>query len=83
MGRSHRLSSERSVEDLGGWVCLRTAANQLQAEMWRERLDSLTIPARIAPADVTSFLGVSSAPCRVLVPAVLRAAAEQVLDEDV
>ena len=61
---------------------LRTAPDESQAVMWRERLESLAIPARLAPADVISFLGVSSAPCRLLVPAALRVAAEHVLAEE-
>lgn len=63
------------------WVVLCTAPNQLQAEIWRDRLDSLAIPAQLAPADVASFLGVSSAPCRLLVPAHLVAAAAHVLQD--
>lgn len=64
------------------WVVLCTAPNQLEAEIWCERLDSLAIPARLAPADVVSYLGVSSAPCRLLVPAQLVAAARQVLQDE-
>ena len=64
------------------WAVVATAPNQLQAEIWVEQLQSLDIPARVAPADVVSFLGVSSAPCRVLVPAHLSAAARQVLQDD-
>ena len=61
------------------WVPVRTARDQLEAEMWRERLDSLAIPALVAPADVSAYLGLTPVPCRVLVPAPLRAAAEHVL----
>jgi hypothetical protein len=64
------------------WVTVRTAHDQLQAEMWRERLDSLAIPALVAPADVSAFLGLTPVPCRVLVPAGLLAAAEHVLAAD-
>jgi hypothetical protein len=63
----------------GDWVPVRTARDQLEAEMWRERLDSLAIPALVAPADVSSYLGLTPVPCRVLVPAHLLAAAEHVL----
>jgi hypothetical protein len=76
------LPPEPPADGPEGWVYLRTAPDQLQAEMWRERLESLAIPARLAPADVISFLGVSCAPCRLLVPAGLRAAAEHVLAEE-
>jgi hypothetical protein len=61
------------------WVTLGTARDQLEAEMWRERLDSLAIPALVAPADVAAYLGLTPVPCRVLVPAHLRTAAEHVL----
>jgi hypothetical protein len=70
-----------SPED-SGWVYLCTARDQLEAEMWCARLDSLAIPARLAPADASSFLGVSPVPCRLLVPAPLRAAAELVLRDE-
>jgi hypothetical protein len=73
-------SAAREAGD--AWVHLRTARDQLEAEMWRERLDSLAIPALVAPADVSSYLGLSSVPCRLLVPARLRAAAEHVLQEE-
>jgi hypothetical protein len=63
------------------WVCLGTAPDQVLAEMWRDWLTSQSIPARLAPGDVISFLGVSGAPCRLLVPARYHAAAEQALAE--
>ncbi|HEY7062369.1 MAG TPA: DUF2007 domain-containing protein [Chloroflexota bacterium] len=71
----HDESGSRRLE----WVTVRTARDQLEAEMWRERLDSLAIPALVAPADVSAYLGLSPVPCRVLVPAHLRAAAEHIL----
>jgi len=61
------------------WVALCTARDQLEAEMWRERLDSLAIPALVAPADVSAYLGLTPVPCRVLVPAHLRGAAQHIL----
>ncbi len=61
------------------WVPVRIARDQLEAEMCRERLDSLAIPALVAPADVSAYLGLTPVPCRVLVPAHLRLAAEHVL----
>lgn len=61
------------------WAVLRTAPNQLTAEMWRELLMSEGIPAAIAAADAMSFLGLASTPCRVLVPTVMLDSAEQVL----
>jgi Putative prokaryotic signal transducing protein len=75
------MSQNESVTARRGWVPVRTARDQLEAEMWRERLDSLAIPAVVAPADVSSYLGITPVPCRVLVPAHLRAAAEHVLAE--
>jgi hypothetical protein len=63
------------------WVCLGTAPDQVLAEMWRDWLTSQSIPARLAPEDVISFLGISGAPCRLLVPARYQAAAEQALAE--
>jgi hypothetical protein len=62
------------------WVVLRTAPDQLTAEIWRGQLEAEDIPAMLAPGDVVSFLGVSAAPCRLLVPDGLLAAAELVLD---
>lgn len=50
------------------WVLVATAPNQTIAELWRNRLEGAGIPAVIQPGDVTSFLGVSGAPCRLLVP---------------
>ena len=62
------------------WTVLRTAPDQLTAEVWRGLLEAEDIPAMLAPGDVVSFLGVSAAPCRLLVPDGLVAAAELVLD---
>ncbi|HLH25173.1 MAG TPA: hypothetical protein VK066_21845 [Chloroflexota bacterium] len=73
------MRQDDATRDGGAWVAVGTARDQLEAEMWRERLDSLAIPALVAPADASTYLGVSPVPCRVLVPAALRAAAEQVL----
>ena len=50
------------------WKYLTTAPNQLTAEMWRDTLIDEGIPAKIAPQDVISFMGVSSMPCRLMVP---------------
>ena len=50
------------------WVVVITAPDQLTAEMWRELLVDAEIPARLGPGDVASFLGVSTYPCRVMVP---------------
>jgi len=50
------------------WTPIATAPDQLVAEMWRDMLIQEGIPARIDATDAVSFLGVSSLPCRVLVP---------------
>ena len=50
------------------WVVATIAPDQLTAEMWRELLLNAGIPARIRPGDVTTFLGISGYPCRILVP---------------
>ncbi len=49
-------------------VYLTTAPEQLTAEMWRELLHNEGIPAVIRAGDTASFLGVSNAPCRLMVP---------------
>lgn len=49
------------------YVPVATAPNQVVAEMWRDLLVADGIPATVSAKDVVSFLGISSAPCRVLV----------------
>ena len=49
------------------WVNLAMAPDQLTAEMWCELLRNEGIPAMIRPSDAVSFLGVTTAACRVLV----------------
>lgn len=61
------------------WALLRTAPDQLTAELWRGLLEEEGIPATLAPGDVVSFLGVSAAPCRLLVPEHLLEPAELAL----
>lgn len=53
------------------WVHLATARDQLEAEIWCNRLTDEGVRAMIRPGDATSFLGVSPYPTRV-----------QVLEED-
>ena len=49
-------------------VYLATTPNQTMAELWVQRLQAAGIPAMVQPKDaVVSFLGISAAPCRVLV----------------
>lgn len=49
-------------------VRLLTAPNQLIAEMWRDLLVEEGIPASLLPDDAPSYLGVSTKPCRLMVP---------------
>lgn len=62
------------------WVVVRTAPDQLTAEIWRGLLEANGIPATLAPADAVSFMGVSAIPCRLLVPNTWVEAAEQQLE---
>lgn len=63
------------------WELLITAPDQLTAEMWRELLQNEDIPAIIDPRDAISFLGLSSMPCRLMVPAGLVDEALAILGE--
>ena len=49
------------------WVTVATAPDQLVAEMWRDLLLDEGVPAVVRSGDTSSFLGVSSYPCRVMV----------------
>ncbi|MEE9198988.1 MAG: DUF2007 domain-containing protein [Dehalococcoidia bacterium] len=49
------------------WALLKTAPNQLTAEMWRGLLVNNGIHAMLRPQDSSSFLGVSWRPCGLLV----------------
>jgi len=49
------------------WVYLATAPDQLVAEMWRELLNGEDVPAMVRQGDTSSFMGVSSYPCRLMV----------------
>ena len=50
------------------WEVLTTAPDELTAEIWQGLLKSEGIPAVIEPGDAISFLGLSSLPCRIMVP---------------
>ena len=50
------------------WVYLTTAPDQITAEMWQQLLRNEEVPAMVRAGDTTSFLGVSGAPCRLMVP---------------
>ena len=58
---------------------VRTAPDQLTAEIWRETLAQEGIPSTLAAADAVSFLGLSAAPCRLIVPATMIEAADVIL----
>jgi hypothetical protein len=49
------------------WRLLTTAPDQLAAEIWKDILLQHGIPAMVNPGDVTSFMGISTFPCRVMV----------------
>jgi hypothetical protein len=51
------------------WVYLTTAPDQLTAEMWRGLIQGEGLPVMIRPGDTASYLGVTAAPCRLMVPA--------------
>ena len=61
------------------WLVLTTAPDQLTAEMWQDILNQEGIPAVVNPQDAVSFLGVSSFPCRIMVPPADLKRAQQVL----
>jgi len=48
-------------------VYLATAPDQLTAEMWCELLRGQGIPATVRAGDTASYMGVSNAPCRIMV----------------
>ena len=51
------------------WVYLTTAPDQLTAEMWRGLIQGEGLPVMIRSGDTASYLGVTAAPCRLMVPA--------------
>jgi hypothetical protein len=63
------------------WEVLTVAPDQLTAEMWRELLQQKGIPAEVNPADIASFMGVSSLPCRLIVAKSYLETAQQIMDE--
>lgn len=64
------------------WVHLTTAPNQIIAEMWKGLLDNNSIPAILRPEDTSSFLGVSSRPCDLMVDEALVEEARSILSRD-
>jgi hypothetical protein len=63
----------------GRWATAITAPNQTVAEMWIGLLKEHGVPARIRASQVFSYLGVSAAPCDVLVPQELVTKAKELL----
>ena len=49
------------------WTYLTTAPNELEALMWRDLLVEEGVSAMVRPGDTASYLGVSAAPCRIMV----------------
>lgn len=49
------------------WAQLTTAPDQLIAEMWRDLLLNEGIPAALREGDVSSYFGITTYPCRILV----------------
>ncbi len=60
---------------------LTTAPDQLTAEMWRELLRGEGIPAVVRAGDTASYLGISNAPCRLMVHQERLSEARQTLEE--
>jgi hypothetical protein len=63
-----------------GWICTTRAPNQLVAEMWQQAMREEGIPSMLAPQDTVSFLGLTSTPVRLMVPAEMEGRAQAVLD---
>lgn len=61
------------------WVVVATAPDQLSAEIWVGLLEAAGVPAMVNPADAVSFLGVTGAGCRVMVPSERLEAARDLL----
>ena len=62
-------------------VYLTTAPDQITAEMWQELLRGENVTVVIRAGDTASFLGVTGAPCRMLVSEDLLEEARRVLEE--
>jgi hypothetical protein len=62
------------------WTCVATAPDQLVAEMWQQAMREEGIPSMLAPRDTMSFLGLTSIPVRLMVPAEMEERVQTVLD---
>jgi hypothetical protein len=58
----------RSSGEDPAWVVLDVAPDQLTAELWLALLKEHDIHGMLNPADVSSFMGLSPGPVRVMVP---------------
>ena len=65
------------------WVELATAPNEWTAHIWRGILAEEGINVIIRGGDITSFLGPSALPCRLLAPRALKDAALDVLRDQI
>jgi hypothetical protein len=63
------------------WVYLTTAPNEWTAEMWKNLLSSEGIRVILRPGDVSSFLGSSPLPVRLMVDEKHKLKALEVLSE--
>lgn len=50
---------------MANWVHLATAPDQITAEIWIDILRQHGISATIRPSDAVSFMGLSTASCRI------------------
>jgi hypothetical protein len=79
----HDLPRHNQGGDTGSemeWICATTAPNQLVAEMWQQAMREEGIPSMLASQDTVSFLGLTSIPVRLMVPAEMEGRAQAVLD---
>lgn len=63
------------------WAAVEVAPNRVIAEMWQEILKDEGIPSVIEAGSEASFLGISSLPCRLMVPEERLEEARTVLSE--
>lgn len=60
------------------WVLLKTTPNLAMATMWRELIESQSIPCRVLAEPQSKSRGIA-APCRVLVPKGKEHVAEEII----
>jgi hypothetical protein len=74
----NRHGEDEPADDIQ-WVSAGTAPDQLTAEMWQQLLRQESVPSMLAPHDAVSFMGLSSTPVRVMVPAEMVLHAQEIL----